>query len=513
MTGAACLCRDGRAPRRRRLRDARGARGVARRPPRSLALEPVKVGWSRRRRGRDGATRPRSERRRSRSGRGSAAVGARRALVRELLERVDLPAVVDADALFGLEPVERDAADGPHSARRRARAPARHATPPGSTRTGSRPLGPRRSASARSCSSRGRHASSPRRTATSIVCDLGPPSLATAGNGRRPHGRRRRIPREGARRARPRPRPAAVAHGRAAQPRPAPDRARRERPARAAPRSARAADDPDRSQTMTAWSGRASPSTSGRSAGTPRRCCVRPRAPSCGRSSRRRGTGTARSTSRRRRSRRCDRALRRDAARGAPPSRGAAQRAHPRHGACLRARDRRGARRAARARRRGRADPGGRARAPQARHRDGALGARGAPGTDARRRRRDEPSRVRRVRPGVHARSRSSGSARRRRRSARSRATSRTAPRRCATRRRASMRFAAGSRSTGSRRSARDPADDGLEPALRWESYLALVKRLEPGESTGYGRRFVADRADLDRRSCRSDTPTASAAT
>jgi alanine racemase len=37
-----------------------------------------------------------------------------------------------------------------------------------------------------------------------------------------------------------------------------------------------------------------------------------------------------------------------------------------------------------------------------------------------------------------------------------------------------------------------DPALDGLEPALRWESYLALVKRLEPGESTGYGRRFVA---------------------
>jgi alanine racemase len=40
-----------------------------------------------------------------------------------------------------------------------------------------------------------------------------------------------------------------------------------------------------------------------------------------------------------------------------------------------------------------------------------------------------------------------------------------------------------------------DPAADGLEPALRWESYLALVKRLEPGESSGYGRRFVADRA------------------
>jgi alanine racemase len=40
-----------------------------------------------------------------------------------------------------------------------------------------------------------------------------------------------------------------------------------------------------------------------------------------------------------------------------------------------------------------------------------------------------------------------------------------------------------------------DPAAEGLEPALRWESYLALVKQLDPGESTGYGRRFVADRA------------------
>ena len=36
------------------------------------------------------------------------------------------------------------------------------------------------------------------------------------------------------------------------------------------------------------------------------------------------------------------------------------------------------------------------------------------------------------------------------------------------------------------------PADDGLEPVLRWHSHLAQVKRLEPGASTGYGRRFVA---------------------
>ena len=32
----------------------------------------------------------------------------------------------------------------------------------------------------------------------------------------------------------------------------------------------------------------------------------------------------------------------------------------------------------------------------------------------------------------------------------------------------------------------------GLEPALRWESELAQVRRLAPGDSTGYGRRFVA---------------------
>ena len=38
-----------------------------------------------------------------------------------------------------------------------------------------------------------------------------------------------------------------------------------------------------------------------------------------------------------------------------------------------------------------------------------------------------------------------------------------------------------------------DPADDGLEPALSWRSELAQVKRLERGQSTGYGRDFIAD--------------------
>ena len=37
-----------------------------------------------------------------------------------------------------------------------------------------------------------------------------------------------------------------------------------------------------------------------------------------------------------------------------------------------------------------------------------------------------------------------------------------------------------------------DPAEDGLEPVLSWVSELAQVKQLSAGESTGYGRRFVA---------------------
>jgi alanine racemase len=39
-----------------------------------------------------------------------------------------------------------------------------------------------------------------------------------------------------------------------------------------------------------------------------------------------------------------------------------------------------------------------------------------------------------------------------------------------------------------------DPREDGLEPALRWQSRLTQVRMLAEGESTGYGRRFVAER-------------------
>jgi alanine racemase len=38
-----------------------------------------------------------------------------------------------------------------------------------------------------------------------------------------------------------------------------------------------------------------------------------------------------------------------------------------------------------------------------------------------------------------------------------------------------------------------DPAEDGLEPALRWESQLAQVRLMPLGESTGYGRRWMAE--------------------
>jgi hydroxyethylthiazole kinase-like uncharacterized protein yjeF len=74
----------------------------------TLALEPVKLGWSD-----DDA----AETIAAAAGRaGAVAIGpglgrsdARRQLVRDLLVRLAVPAVVDADALFGLEPVERDA--------------------------------------------------------------------------------------------------------------------------------------------------------------------------------------------------------------------------------------------------------------------------------------------------------------------------------------------------------------------------------------------------------------------
>jgi len=39
-----------------------------------------------------------------------------------------------------------------------------------------------------------------------------------------------------------------------------------------------------------------------------------------------------------------------------------------------------------------------------------------------------------------------------------------------------------------------DAGDDGLEPVLSWTSEITLARLLRAGESTGYGRRFVAER-------------------
>ncbi len=39
-----------------------------------------------------------------------------------------------------------------------------------------------------------------------------------------------------------------------------------------------------------------------------------------------------------------------------------------------------------------------------------------------------------------------------------------------------------------------DPAEDGLEPVLSWTSHIAQTRLLRAGESTGYGRRFIAER-------------------
>ena len=42
-----------------------------------------------------------------------------------------------------------------------------------------------------------------------------------------------------------------------------------------------------------------------------------------------------------------------------------------------------------------------------------------------------------------------------------------------------------------------DPDAQGLEPALELSSYVAAVKRFEPGESAGYGRRWTAEEPRL----------------
>jgi NAD(P)H-hydrate epimerase len=146
-----------------------------------LVLEPVKVGWE----GGDAADTIVDA-----SGRaGAVALGPglgrgdeARALVRTLLQRLALPVVVDADGLFGLEPVERSAPTvlTPHAgelgrllgedsgwvAAHRLEAAASCAETFGAV-----------------CLLKGPDTIVAEPGGSSVVCDTGPPSLATAGTG------------------------------------------------------------------------------------------------------------------------------------------------------------------------------------------------------------------------------------------------------------------------------------------------------------------------------------------
>jgi len=147
----------------------------------ALALEPVKVGW------RESDAFATIEAAAERSGALALGPGlgrgeARQRLVRELLGRLDLPAVVDADALFGLEPVQRSAPTvlTPHAGEL-ARL----------LGTDSAWVATHRLEAARRASERFEACVLLKGPDTivvapgegPIVCDLGPPSLATAGTG------------------------------------------------------------------------------------------------------------------------------------------------------------------------------------------------------------------------------------------------------------------------------------------------------------------------------------------
>ncbi|HUF02302.1 MAG TPA: NAD(P)H-hydrate dehydratase [Gaiellaceae bacterium] len=146
-----------------------------------LALEPVKVGW------RDAdavnAIADAAERASALAlGPGLGRGEGRRALVRDLLQRLDLPAVLDADALFGLEPFERAAPTvlTPHAGEL-ARL----------LETDSAWVAAHRLEAARTAADRfgsivllkGADSIVAAPGDGAVVCDLGPSSLATAGTG------------------------------------------------------------------------------------------------------------------------------------------------------------------------------------------------------------------------------------------------------------------------------------------------------------------------------------------
>jgi NAD(P)H-hydrate epimerase len=147
----------------------------------AIALEPVKVGWDEKDAVEtiiDAAGRSKAVALGPGLGRGEG----RRELVRTLLERVDLPVVVDADGLFDLEPVERGAPTvlTPHAGEL-ARLLGRDAAWVGEHR-----LEAVRAAAHRFDATvllKGADTLVASADGSVVVCDEGPPSLATAGTG------------------------------------------------------------------------------------------------------------------------------------------------------------------------------------------------------------------------------------------------------------------------------------------------------------------------------------------
>jgi NAD(P)H-hydrate epimerase len=146
-----------------------------------IALEPVKVGWSE-----DDAVETiaaAAERATALAiGPGLGRGAGRRELVRALLERIDLPAVVDADALFALEPLSRPARTvlTPHAGEL-ARLLGRDAAWVAAHRLEAVQAAAERHGATVLLKGPDTLVGSP--GGAVIVCDLGPPALATAGTG------------------------------------------------------------------------------------------------------------------------------------------------------------------------------------------------------------------------------------------------------------------------------------------------------------------------------------------
>jgi NAD(P)H-hydrate epimerase len=147
----------------------------------ALALEPVKLAWS------DDDALPVLEEAAQRAsalaiGPGLGRSETRRSLVRELLKSIDLPAVVDADGLFGVEPVARAAPTilTPHAGEL-ARLLDRDSGWVGAHRLEAARVAAETFAAVVLLKGADTLVAAP--NGSVVVCDTGPPSLATAGTG------------------------------------------------------------------------------------------------------------------------------------------------------------------------------------------------------------------------------------------------------------------------------------------------------------------------------------------